>query len=277
MTTTTLLADAEQTYDALADAYDVLTADYPYDRWLRAIETLAVQHGLSGRRLLDVACGTGKSFLPLLRRGYAVTGCDLSQRMLAKARIKAPGARLVHADMRDLPDLGRHDLVTCLDDSLNYLLSADELRAALNGIVRSLAVDGVAAWDLNTVAMYRESFTGAWIAEGDGMFVAWNGETPSDVREGGMATANVEVFRHEVGGSWSRTSSRHRQRHWPVRAVVELAADAGLRVLKVHGQRRGARIERELHELVHVKAMYVACRDDRRTGEEVPAMRVGSP
>jgi SAM-dependent methyltransferase len=71
--------------------------------------------------VLDVACGTGKSFRPLLRRGYEVTGCDISPPMLEQAPAGAPGVRLVPADMRALPDLGAFDLVTCLDDALNYL------------------------------------------------------------------------------------------------------------------------------------------------------------
>ncbi len=61
------VADA---YDDLADAYDVLTTNYCHDRWLERIERLALAHGLRGRRLLDIACGTVKSFLPLAQRGY---------------------------------------------------------------------------------------------------------------------------------------------------------------------------------------------------------------
>src|SRR4051812_48148758 len=93
-------AGAERAYDALAPAYDLLTGGYAYDRWLAALESLAVAHGLAGRRVLDVACGTGKSFLPLLERGYAVTACDVSAGMLALAGAKAAGrADLRLADM----------------------------------------------------------------------------------------------------------------------------------------------------------------------------------
>jgi RNA polymerase sigma factor (sigma-70 family) len=120
--TTATLDPAEAAYDALAPAYDVLTADYDYDVWLSAIERVAIAHGLAGRRVLDVACGTGKSFLPLLERGYEVTACDISQAMLPVARAKVgPRAQLCRLDMRALPALGPFDLITCLDDALNYL------------------------------------------------------------------------------------------------------------------------------------------------------------
>src|SRR5206468_5504331 len=86
--TPTLIAPARDAYDALAPVYDVLTARYAYDRWLAALEDLALDHGLAGHRVLDVACGTGKSFLPLLERGWEVTACDISGEMAARAAEK---------------------------------------------------------------------------------------------------------------------------------------------------------------------------------------------
>ena len=117
---------AGEAYDALASGYDTLTRDYAYDRWLPALEQLAHDHGLAGHRVLDVACGTGESFLPLRARGYEVTGCDISAEMLGRARRKAPDVLLHHLDMRELPVLGSFDLVTCIDDGLNYLLEEHE-------------------------------------------------------------------------------------------------------------------------------------------------------
>lgn len=110
------IADAREAYDRLAPAYDALTADYCHERWLDELERLALRHGLAGRRVLDVACGTGKSFLPLLAKGYRVVACDISEAMLAVAAPKAPGVRLVHTDMRRLGRLGTFDLVTCLTE-----------------------------------------------------------------------------------------------------------------------------------------------------------------
>jgi ubiquinone/menaquinone biosynthesis C-methylase UbiE len=58
-------------YDAFAPFYDVFTAASDYDGWAEETLGAAARHGLAGDALLDLACGTGKSFLPFLSRGFA--------------------------------------------------------------------------------------------------------------------------------------------------------------------------------------------------------------
>jgi SAM-dependent methyltransferase len=256
---------ARDAYEDLAPAYDLLTADYPHDRWLARLLAYAGEHGLRGQRALDVACGTGKSFLPLLARGFTVVGCDISPAMLARAAAKAPHTRLVQADMRELPRLGDFDLVTCLDDALNYLLGPADLAAALSGIRRNLRPGGIAIGDVNTLAMYRSAFAGDRTTDHDGVLIAWRGETAPALEAGGPAQATVDVFAPAAGGLWERRSSVHRQRHWPDAALRAIAGAAGLDILAVLGQHPGAVLEPELDELVHSKAVYMARRADRPT------------
>ena len=81
---------------------------------LRAILQMAAPQPQES--VLDVACGTGKSFAPLLQRGYVVIACDASSGMMARARARTDGrAEVVTADVRHLPVLGAFDLVACLD------------------------------------------------------------------------------------------------------------------------------------------------------------------
>ena len=80
-------------YDALAPYYDAFTAASDYEAWASQVLALARRHGLRGRTLLDLACGTGKSFMPFVAHGFRVTGCDSSTAMLAEAARRAPGCR----------------------------------------------------------------------------------------------------------------------------------------------------------------------------------------
>src|SRR4051794_13338524 len=93
-------------YEEMALVYDAFTSAYDYGRWLSAIEDYAREHGFEGRDVFDVACGTGKSFVPMVERGFRVTACDLSPAMVRLAERKAAGLADIHvADMRSLPDL----------------------------------------------------------------------------------------------------------------------------------------------------------------------------
>jgi SAM-dependent methyltransferase len=251
---------AEVAYDALAPAYDLLTADYDYDAWLSAIVRVARAHGLTGRRVLDVACGTGKSFLPLLERGYDVTACDISEAMLRVARAKVgPRASLQRLDMRALPALGRFDLITCLDDALNYLPDELALTEALAGMRANLAPRGVLVFDVNALRTYRGPFAGDWVVDGEDCVVAWRGRTAPDLAPGGRAELVVDAFlRAADRDDWSRHRAVHRQYHHPARRLERALEAARLRLRARLGQRPGAVLDEGFCELDHAKALYVA-------------------
>src|SRR5215218_9663855 len=93
-------------YDAFAPFYDSFTAHHDYELWVGGLLGVARRHGIAGTRALDAACGTGKSFLPLLERGFDVTACDRSQAMLDVAAAKADGpVPLLRRDLRELEAL----------------------------------------------------------------------------------------------------------------------------------------------------------------------------
>src|SRR2546421_7976802 len=170
---------AAAAYDRLAPYYDDFTAGYAYAPWVETIERRAQRLGLRGCRALDLGCGTGKSTAELLDRGYDVTACDISTQMVAEARRKFPrhAGRFLVADMRALPELGHFDLVLCLDDAVNYLLTEEELEATFAGVAAALAPSGVFAFDLNSLLTYRTSFASDAVREGEGVLLAWRGET----------------------------------------------------------------------------------------------------
>ena len=182
-------------YDVLAPAYDLLTAGYAYGPWLEAIDGLAREHGLAGRRALDVACGTGKSLEALLDLGYDAVGCDGSPGMAAVASRKLGGqGEVLVADMRSLPVLGRFDLVTCLDDALNHLPSEADVEAALRAIRANLAPGGLLAFDVNTLAAYRDA--GDRIVEDGQRMVLWHGGPARLDRPGGRLEPDPDETRH---------------------------------------------------------------------------------
>ena len=246
-------------YDVLAPAYDLLTTGYAYEPWLRAIERVAVEHGLRGRRALDVACGTGKSLEALLELGFDASGCDASPGMAAVARRKLAGrADVFVADMRSLAVRGAFDLVTCLDDALNHLPTARDVCVALRAMGANLGPGGLLAFDVNTLRAYRE--TGDRIVQDGRRMVLWHGTPARLDRPGGRAEVAIDVMSRQADGLWRRTSAAWGHWHYPLASIPELVTRAGLEVVAVRGQHAGGRLEPGADEDRHHKALFLARR-----------------
>lgn len=250
-TTPALLA-----YERLAPVYDDFTDGYDHDAWVGRLERIARSHGIDGQRVLDVACGTGKSFAPLLARGYEVWACDISPQMVARARdahdLDADRVRV--ADMRELPQLGAFTLVTCLDDAVNYLLTEEDLQAAFASVARVLAPTGVYLFDTNTLATYRAGFAADATFERPRAAAVWRGETEDPIEAGALCVAAIEL----TGRDGSADVSRHVQRHHPEPAIRRALASAGLACRAVFGQSTGGVLHEHADEEAHTKLVYLA-------------------
>lgn len=160
-------------FDAHAPVYDdnVFTANT-----VAEVDFLLEELGLApGGSMLDVGCGTGRHAVELARRGYEVTGLDLSAAMLARARGRAEAAgvrvELVEADATRFSFEARFDAAVCLCEGSLGLLSAtddpiEQPVAILSNIARSLRPGGVLVLTaLNAIAMFRR-FSDADVADG---------------------------------------------------------------------------------------------------------------
>ena len=229
-------AAAGEAYDRYAAVYDTANADNDYEMWLGAallpeLETRGLRKGWA----LDVGCGTGRAFEPLLQRGWRLVGCDASPGMLARAAAKfGEGVALHQADARNLPALhpdaatdGGFQLVLMLNDVLNYVTETEELGPVFRGVRRNLDPEaGLCLFDVNTLTLFREDFTPACVESGDGW--EWRGLT-GEVRPGGIYEARLE--------GKSVESHIHRQRHWTSAEIEQALRAAGLAVLARLGQR----------------------------------------
>lgn len=253
---------ARQSYEALAPVYDDFTWNHDYELWVERLLEPLRRHGLSGNRLLDVACGTGKSFQPMLEKGWKVTACDISPSMLELARAKAGDlAELGIADMQQLPTFGEFDLVWTLGDAMNYQLSFEELVNALSGMGANLAESGLLLFDVNELACFRNFFAQTYQVERDGRRLIWRGQAAVDVAPGSLCEARFDV--EELSGDGEVEPHVHRQRHHPEAEVLEALAEAGLESLDVYGHGHDAVLQQPLDERAHVKGIYISRRARR--------------
>ena len=98
-------------------------------------------------KILDVGCGTGRHAIELSKRGYLVTGIDLSDSLLAKAREKAMNQGLkidfLKHDARNLPFNHEFDVAIMLCEGGFPLMETDEMNfEILKNVTKSLKEEG---------------------------------------------------------------------------------------------------------------------------------------
>jgi SAM-dependent methyltransferase len=243
----------------MAPYYDAFTAHHDYEDWTRSIEALARREGLQGDRLLDLGCGTGRSFAPWMARGWRVTACDQSPSMLAQAARRAHGrADLQRADIRDFRSDERYDLVLMLDDVVNYLDDDASLEAALLTAAAAMHDDSLLVFDANSLTTYRTFFAETHRSRSDTASFVWDGRTSPEFEAGEQAEAHLTVFTRSWAGLASVRRSVHLQRHHPARAIRAAAARAGLQIVRRAGMTADGALHHEFDELRHTKALYLA-------------------
>jgi SAM-dependent methyltransferase len=101
--------------------------------------------------VLDLACGTGRTLIPLAEKGITITGLDISENMLEQARRKI---NLLPVDVQERIQLERQDMTTftmgktfslifCTFRSFQHLISKKEQSACLGRVHEHLNDRGI--------------------------------------------------------------------------------------------------------------------------------------
>jgi SAM-dependent methyltransferase len=233
---------AKTAYDRYAPIYDQWNEQNDYEMWLgRALLPELEKYGLArGGWVLDVGCGTGRAFEPLLARGWRVVGCDVSTGMLEEAKRKfGSKVRLLNLDARSLPLIPldgppfqageAFQLVLLLNDVVNYLVEDGDLERLFAGVAQNLSRNrGLVLFDANTLCLFQEHYASGASEEIRAKGWEWHGLV-DDPTPGG-------IFEAHLSGRGVKAHV-HRQRHWRPEQVTDALRASGLRALAVHGQK----------------------------------------
>ncbi len=141
-------------YTKLAKYYDLTHYFRNYEQQAEFLNSAIREYLPVAHRILDIACGTGNHAIFMAKKGYDVTGVDLSQEMLniAKQKIKNTTdlqVRFTYGDMRDLKFGSEFDVVCCLGMSFMELRTYDEINSCLNSIKRAITPNGLFIFDVS--------------------------------------------------------------------------------------------------------------------------------
>lgn len=217
-------------FTALAAVYDAIMADVEYDQWADFVLTYARDGGWQGRTALDLACGTGGFTHELRAAGLEVVGLDASAEMLGMARTRLPGVQFTQGDLRSFDLAQRFDLVTCVFDSLNNLLTPADLGAAFGRMAAHLTPGGLLACDLNTRLGVRELWEGdaieglATTPQGQEVHYHWSHHYDAE-QEVGVVQAFCRLL--DDSGAGQEFVETHRERGYDPDEVRPLLQAAG--------------------------------------------------
>lgn len=184
----------------------------------------------SGAQVLDVPCGSGRHAVGLARRGYSLTGIDLSDDFLTHAR-KHPGIEWRKADMRSL-DLAPDSFAAayCFGNSFGYL-NRDEAAAFASSVANALRAGGRFAIDAPTAAEYMLSvIRDRWHQAGD-LYVL---SRPTYVPE----TSRIDIEYTFIEGD--KVDKRHSASYlFTCAELIRMLREAGFSEVQLHGDLQG--------------------------------------
>ena len=213
------------------------------------IDSVLQLAGLDQGDVLDLACGPGRHSVALAKRGFRVTGVDLSPFLLGKARQRARAQHIdvewIQEDMRRFVRPEAFDLALSLFTSFGYFESRDDDLTVLRNIRKSLRPGGTLAIE---------------IAGREALARRFQPTTSKELEDGRLL-----VERHEIVDDWTRvrnhwiaiedgtaTTFRFEFRVYSGQELKSLLLDAGFAGIELFGAYDGRPYDLHAERLVAV-------------------------
>lgn len=228
---------AFSSYRKLADVYDHLMVDAPYDQWMQFTARAWHMTGTKPYYVAELGCGTGSLTRYLLERELEVWGVDLSADMLEVAREKVrrshPDASVhwLNQDIRQLSLPRSMDSIVSFCDTLNYIPDADGVRQVFARVFDALVSGGTFLFDVHTPYKIAEVFGNeSFCYRDEDVAYIWQ----STYDEGAEAVEHdLTLFVAEEDGLFRRFNELHHQRAYSLDDLQKWLAEIGFSLLSI--------------------------------------------
>lgn len=218
-----------EAYSTLAKFYD-LSINVDYEEWVEYLLGLGLRYQHVPSRILDLGCGTGNLTIPLAKRGYRLTGVDLSGAMIdvAKMKVDSLGENIPFfvRDMRCFDWSGEpFDTVISGCDVLNYLTTEADLLTTFETVHKLLNPGGLWLFDLNSQYKLRQIYGNESYADLQHDFAYFWDNNYDEIEE--ICTMDLTFFARKPSGHYERTTERHLQKLWMPQKIAEICGRSG--------------------------------------------------
>ena len=223
-------------YSDFANIYDrLMHADVEYEKYADYIENLFDLNGVNPDLICDLACGTGNITIPLAKRGYSMTGVDISSDMLNIAREKSTGLDILYLNqsIQSLDLYGSMGAFLCMIDGFNYILSPKGLENALKRIKTCfLDNDGILIFDVSSHHKLNNIIgDNTFIHSDKNIFYSWRNRY---IENKNLSDMMLDFFVKDKQG-YRRFEERHLQRAWSEKELKILLKRAGFTDIHTYG------------------------------------------
>lgn len=224
-------------YCDFAQIYDTLMhRDINYEKWADYIENLFDMYGVNPSLVCDLACGTGNITIPMAKRGYDMTGVDISENMLNIARSKAKELDILflNQSMTKLDLYGTMGAFLCMIDGINYILPPKSLLQFFARI-KTCFLDngGLFIFDISTEHKLKNVIgSNTFVHCGENIFYTWQNRYIDSKHLSDMFL----TFFVKQGKNYSRFEERHLQRAHSPKELVFLLHKAGFQTVDIYDE-----------------------------------------
>lgn len=230
-----------QAYTGFASVYDLFMDNVPYEEWADYVQKLLKKYEIKKGLLLELGCGTGSMTRQLASKGFDMIGLDNSEEMLQIAREKGNefGDNILYLcqDMREFELFGTVAAVVSVCDSMNYILSEEDLLQVFRLVNKYLDPQGLFIFDLDTEYAYRDILSDNTIAENreEGSFIWENTYYEEEM----MNEINLTLFIPEQKEStqpplFQRYEETHYRKAYSLDIIKGLIEEAGMEWVAVY-------------------------------------------
>lgn len=225
-----------EAYSSFAAVYDLFMDDVPYGDWCEYIVELLNDYEIEDGLILDLGCGTGSLTERLAQNGFDMIGVDNSPDMLEIARDKQEkaGTDILYLlqDMRSFELYGTVKAVISVCDSMNYIMSEEDLKQVFKLVNNYLDPHGIFVFDLNTVYKYQELMGDQTIAENreESSFIWENNYYEEEM----VNEYDLTLFIKEEHQVYRKYVETHYQKAYELERVKELLEEAGMEFLEAY-------------------------------------------
>lgn len=237
-----------QAYTGFARVYDSFMDNIPYEDWSEYLVKLLSEYGIEDGIILDLGCGTGNITQLLANRGFDMIGIDNAEEMLTIAIEKQDDLKDIEQsleksscgsilyllqDMREFELYGTVKAVVSICDSMNYIMSEEELLQVFQLVNNYLDPGGVFIFDMNTMHKYQDILGDTTIAENrDNCSFIWENYyyEEEEINEYDLTLYIKEESDNKEGGGnvFRRYEETHYQKAYQLETIIALIEKSGM-------------------------------------------------